>query len=153
MANAAEIVAIIFMVMYVDKLGRIPIQTFCYFGGGVLVVILCLLTAKRDTTAHQQFMCVTMVILAFGVRMLNMAASCTTWVSTAEIFTTDIRSTGHSAANAVARVGGFVVPFIVSVSAPLPVIGGSMMLVAIGTSYCASQLPETKGRDLGVVAY
>ena len=81
--------------------------------------------------------------------MLLMAASCTTWVSTAEIFTTDIRSTGHSAANAVARIGGFLVPYVVSASAPLPFIGTFMLLVACGTAFCAWNLPETKGRDLG----
>ncbi|CAB9516858.1 Synaptic vesicle 2-related protein [Seminavis robusta] len=156
-ANAAEIVATIFMIHTVEKLGRIPIQTYGFLSGGIMVVLLCGLTSlhRQQQQAEQgeyaTYTYLAMVVLAFGVRMANMAASCTTWVSTAEIFTTDIRSTGHSAANAVARLGGFLVPYVVSAEAPLTFIGASMMCVAVGTAFCASRLPETKGKELGVI--
>ena len=144
-ANSAEIVGTAVVVMTVDTIGRIPTQSFAYFTGGALVCILCFLASHSD---HGQYR-ISMVVLAFGTRMLMMCASCVTWVSTAEILTTDIRATGHSYANAVARVGGFVCPYIVAPSTSLTTIGSCMFVVACFTAFCVSHLPETKGLDLG----
>lgn len=144
-SNSAEIVGTAVVVMTVDMAGRIPIQFVSYSLGGVLVLTLCILASSEN---HDHYYYI-MVCLSFGVRMLMMAASCTTWVSTAEILTTDIRSTGHSAANAMARIGGFIVPYVVSPTTKLTTIGYSMLTVALCTAYCAWNLPETKGLDLG----
>lgn len=144
-ANSAEIVGTIIVVMTVDSIGRIPTQSFAYFTGGTLVCTLCLLASRAD---HDQYR-ISMVVLAFGVRMLMMCASCVTWVSTAEILPTEIRATGHSAANAVARVGGFVCPYIVAPSTSLTTIGPCMFVVACFTAFCACHLPETNGLALG----
>ena len=75
--------------------------------------------------------------------------SCVTWVSTAEVLATEIRTTGHSAANAVARTGGFFSPYLVGGKLPLPTVGIIMLVIHLFTAFCASRLPETRGKRLG----
>jgi hypothetical protein len=49
----------------------------------------------------------------------------------------------------MSRLGGFIVPHVVSLASQLTTIGYSMFCVAWFTAYCAWNLPETKGLDLG----
>jgi hypothetical protein len=59
---------------------------------------------------------------------------------------------GHAAANAVARLGALLSPFLIegsSRSMSLWQIGVVMLLVHTVAVLCVSQLPETKGRRLG----
>ena len=72
-----------------------------------------------------------------------------TWIVTAELLPTQIRSTGHSAANAVARIGGAASPFLVSPSVPMETIGIVMGVVSVLASMIAWNLPETAGQALG----
>ena len=51
-----------------------------------------------------------------------------TWVSTAEIYTTEVRTTGHASANAMGRTGAFFSPYLV---------GGNMSMLAVGTLRCS----------------
>ena len=78
-----------------------------------------------------------------------MSGNCVTWVHTAEIYTTEIRTTGHSAANAMGRTGAFLSPYLVGTNNSLQFVGCSMLVIHLVTAWCASRLPETKGRDLG----
>ncbi len=103
-----------------------------------------------------------------------MCGTSVTWISTAEIFSTEIRSTGkecstlfpfclcytsfcqlifclegHSATNAIARIGGFASPYLVSGGLSFKQIGAIMLLSHLITAFCASRLPETKGKELG----
>jgi hypothetical protein len=79
-----------------------------------------------------------------------------TWVSASEILTTEIRSTGHAAANAISQVGGAICPFIVSSErTPLLAIGCIMLFVALVTARFVHKLhvPETMGQRMGVAAF
>lgn len=91
---------------------------------------------------------VLLIIFSFLARIFEMAASCVTWVMTPEILTTDVRSTGHSTSNAVARVGAFSCPFIVQDMSLLQV-GIVMLLVHAMAIMCVTSLPETMGKHLG----
>jgi hypothetical protein len=90
--------------------------------------------------------------LAFVARMAMMSASCTTWVSTSEMLSTEIRSTGHGAANAMARLGGFIAPYVITEGNSMGTIGVLVLLVSFVTAECASRLPETAGKPMGDVA-
>ena len=79
---------------------------------------------------------------------LEMMGSCVTWVTTAEILTTEIRTTGHSAANAMGRTGAFLSPYLVGTMS-LQAVGSIMLLIHLFTAFCAWNLPETKGREIG----
>ena len=81
-------------------------------------------------------------------------------VSTAEILSTKVRSTGHSLANAIARLGAFFSPFLVyvgggsddssSMFSSLYLQKGFLMLaVHVVCVLCVSTLPETKGSHMG----
>jgi predicted MFS family arabinose efflux permease len=141
-SNAAEIVGVSLVILIVDRLGRILSQVVSYLMTGVLLGLLCTLA---EFGAHRSIL----VALGFAVRMFAMSATCVTWVSTAEMLTTDIRSTGHSTANALAKIGAFFCPYLVESDTKLWKIGLSMFFVHSFTAFCVSQLPETKGRELG----
>jgi MFS family permease len=143
-SNAAEIVGVTLVILSVDRLGRILSQVVSYAMTGVLLGLLCTLA---DFGAPRYIL----VTLGFAVRMFAMSATCVTWVSTAEVLTTDIRSTGHSTANALAKIGAFFCPYLVESDTKLWKVGLSMFFVHTFTAFCVSQLPETKGRDLGAV--
>ena len=90
-----------------------------------------------------------LIELGLADKVCGMGGTCVTWVSTAEILTTEVRSTGHSTANAMARLGAFFCPFVVEGSIPLQRIGFIMLFVHAITVICVSKLPETKGKGMG----
>lgn len=141
-SSTAELVATFIIISLVDKIGRIPTQAFSYFTGGVALLILCFCSTHNASK-------IVLIVVAFYVRMCEMAGTCVTWISTAELLSTEIRSTGHSAANAVARIGGFCAPFLIAGDVSLITIGIVMLVVHSVTAFCASMLPETKGTKLG----
>lgn len=143
-SSSAELVGLTLVIFTVDTVGRIPSQTVCYAMGGTSVFLMCMF-ASVDAPRSVLLSC------SFSSRLFMMGATCLTWVSTSEILSTEIRTTGHSAANAIARIGGAVCPYIVSERTPLPTIGIIMLCVSIATSRFVFKLPETKGIGMGVV--
>jgi MFS family permease len=143
-SSAAELIGTTIVIFAVDRVGRIPSQVLSYGLAGISLFFLCTLAAAGSSRF-------VLVALDFSARVFEMSATCVTWVSTAEIFTTDVRGTGHSTANAVARIGSFICPYIVQGRFPLPVVGILMLVTHTFTIFCVSILPETKGRDMGTV--
>jgi putative MFS transporter len=139
---SSEIVGLILVLMTVDKWGRIKTQTATYLLGGFGCLLL-------GFAAYADASRTVLVVLAFISRMAMMGASCTTWVSTSEILTTDIRGTGHGAANAIGRFGGFFCPYIISEGTSLRLIGILLFVVSVATAAISWQLPETAGKALG----
>lgn len=156
---SAEVVGLVIVILTVDKWGRIPSQTATYLSGGICCFLLGFLAASvqdenntdddASSSSPTSAIRTTLVILAFLSRMAMMGASCTTWVSTSEILSTDIRATGHGAANAMGRFGGFFCPYIISEGTPLRWIAIFIASVSLVTSYSSWQLPETAGKALG----
>ncbi len=87
-----------------------------------------------------------LLLLSALVRMFAMGAACCTWVTTPELYTTEMRASGHAVANAFARVGSFFVPFLVNTSG-LTVAGvaGVLAVVNFGGFMSSYLLIETKG--------
>eukprot|EP00934_Nitzschia_sp_Nitz4_P002900 Nitzschia sp. Nitz4//scaffold57_size113557//13151//14779//NITZ4_003982-RA/size113557-processed-gene-0.151-mRNA-1//-1//CDS//3329554819//2890//frame0 len=141
-SSSAELVGTSFAISSVDSVGRIPLQVVSYFMAGTCVFSLCFF-ASRD--AHRD----VLIALGFAARIFEMAGSCVSWVSTAEILTTDVRTTGHSAANAIARIGSLFAPFLVQSDSSLARKGFIMLTIHLITVSCVSQLPETKGSHMG----
>lgn len=121
-----------------------------YLLGGVSVFLLCFFAS--DQNAHRP----TLVVLSFIARGFAMGASSMTWIVTAELLPTQIRTSGHSAANAVARLGGAASPFLITANNDMLTIGIVMGCVSILTSFVAWHLPDssgaigTAGKDGGV---
>lgn len=141
---SSEIAGTTLVILLIDRFGRIPTQTMSYIGGGISILLFCLATADGSSRR-------VMMITSFFARMFFMGGSCSTWVSTAEIMTTEIRSTGHAASNAIARLAGAMSPFLVKASTGFRTIGVTMMLVSFTTAFFVYQLPETSGQRMGEV--
>lgn len=155
---SAEVFGLIVVLFTIDSIGRIPSQTMAYRIGGIFTFvlgILCVLWmdddgngSSGDANAVDRGI---LIGLAFVARMAMMSASCTTWVSTSEMLPTEIRSTGHGAANAMARLGGFIAPYVITEGNSMGTIGVLVLLVSFVTAECASRLPETAGKPMGDV--
>jgi MFS family permease len=138
---SAEIVGLFVVIQTVDSIGRIPSQVMAYLGGGVFLFSLSMLADSANANV--------LTVLAFFGRAFEMMGSCVTWVSTAEILPTEIRTTGHSAANAMGRTGAFISPYLVGTNNPIKAVGVIMLMVHLVTAFCAYHLPESKGRVIG----
>jgi hypothetical protein len=64
-SSTAELVGTIIVVALVDRVGRIPIQTFSFFIGGIGLFLLCLFSSFGMTK-------IVLVALAFSVRICEM---------------------------------------------------------------------------------
>ena len=142
MSSSAELVGTTIAIFYVDTFGRIPLQMVAYALAGILVCSLYLSAAHGGNRT-------VLISIGFGARIFEMTGSCVSWVSTAEILTTEVRTTGHSAANAVARIGAIFSPFVIEGHGSLVKKGLIMLVIHAGTVMFVSKLPETKGQRLG----
>jgi putative MFS transporter len=138
---SAEVVGLMVSIQTVDSIGRIYSQVFSFILGGIMIFTLAMLSDNGNTAVLTTF--------AFLSRALMMGGSCSTWVSTAEIYHTEIRTTGHSAANALGRVGAFISPYLVSTSLPIRTVGAIILATNLVTAFSAWHLPETKGHVIG----
>mmetsp|Transcript_9700 Transcript_9700/g.16043 ORF Transcript_9700/g.16043 Transcript_9700/m.16043 type:complete len:502 (+) Transcript_9700:86-1591(+) len=139
---SAEIVGLMVVIHTVDSLGRVPTQVMSYLFGGTLLFTLSILSTLTSNSA-------TLTTLSFFARAFEMMGSCVTWVSTAEIYTTELRTTGHASANAVGRTGAFFSPYLVGGNNSMLAVGSIMLAIHLFTAFCAYHLPETKGREIG----
>lgn len=142
-SSSAEILGLLVVINTVDTIGRVYSQVISFLIGGVCVFVLGMLASSANW--------VVLTVFAFLARAAMMAGSCSTWVTTAEIYSTEIRATGHSVANALGRVGAFTSPYLVSSRTPITIVGTIMLVVNIVTATSAWHLPETKGVEIGHV--
>ena len=140
---SAEVLGLFVVIQTIDSFGRIPSQCASYICGGIFLFSLSMSAGTANNTI--------LTILAFFARAFEMSGSCVTWVSTAEILSTEIRTTGHSAANAMGRTGAFLSPYLLSHD-NIKLIGSVMLVLHLLTALTAYHLPESKGQDLGQIA-
>jgi MFS family permease len=147
---SAEIAGTTMVLFTIDRMGRVVSQSVAYAAGGVSVFVLCWL-ASTGTSSRT-----SLVLAAFTARLFFMGATCTTWVSTAEIFPTHLRTTGHASCNAVARIGGAISPLLLvgavgpaKDSASFLSSGVVLLVVSLLTAWSTWNLPETAGRGMG----
>lgn len=146
LTSVSELMGTLLVIMLIDKIGRVPSIVFSYLLGGGLLLLLC----YSNEHEHRN----VMVCYGFLARMFEMMASCVTWVLTAELLPTELRTSGHSVANAISRVGAFISPFLLANDKiSFHEIGIIMFIVHAMTSICAYHLPETSGTELGLISY
>ena len=141
---SAEIAGTTIALLTVDRLGRIPTQVASYLGGGFSAFLLTLLAMDSDSPRGQ------LILMGFLARMFFMGGCSTTWANTAEIMPTEIRTTGHSWSNAVARLAGAASPYLIAEQRPFIISGVVIMTISLATALVSSRLPETKGHSLGM---
>lgn len=142
-AASSELAGTTLVIFLIDWMGRVNTQACAYLFGGISTFWLCVLANRNHPDRSH------LIAAAFLARMFMMSGSCTTWVSTAEILTTEIRATGHSTANAAARIAGAICPFVVSSESSFLVIGIVVLVTSLITAMTSWHLPETKGRRMG----
>lgn len=140
---AAELIGTTLAIITVDRYGRILSQAVSYGIAGLSICLLCMLAPLHVPR-------VLLVALGFTARIFEMTGTCLTWVSTAEVLTTDIRATGHSTSSAMARIGAFLCPYVVVGRISFMYLGIIMLLTHTCTALFVLNIPETKGIDLGV---
>jgi len=138
----AEIIGTTLAIQTIDKYGRIKSQALFYSWGGISVFLLCMFSNNTPFAS----------LLAFLARAFEMSATCSTWVVTPEVFDTEVRSTGHSSANAIARIGGILTPFLVESDLSLPSIGIILLFIHLFVVVAVLHLPETMGKQLGRIS-
>lgn len=142
-SSGAELLGTTLAIVTVDKMGRMKSQMASYALAGLSVGILCILASSPVTPRF------VLVTLGFSARIFEMSATCLTWVTTAEVLTTEVRGAGHSSSNAVGRIGAMCAPILVMGSTPLVNLGVLMLLTHGLTVWCISHVPETQGHDMG----
>jgi MFS family permease len=142
-SSSAEILGLLVVIHTIDTVGRVNSQVISFLVGGVCVFSVGILASSSNW--------VLLTVLSFFARACMMAGSCSTWVTTAEIYSTEIRTSGHSVANALGRIGAFSSPYLVSSRTPITTVGVIMLVVNLVTATSAYQLPETKGVEIGHV--
>jgi hypothetical protein len=143
-SSSAELVGTTMVILLVDRAGRIPSQLVCYTAAGICIFLLTFLASMTTSTGNR----LELIALGFILRAFEMAGTATSWVATAELLTTEIRASGHSSANAMARLGAFFCPFVIS-DMSMKTIGVTLMFVHFFTAGCIFKLPETKGMSMG----
>jgi len=140
-SSSAEILGVLLVSLSIDRFGRVRTQVVSYALGALVLYFLC--TTVSDLPNE------IVVCAAFLARVFEMGGCSVTWVATAELLGTEIRGTGHSAANAMARLGGLISPYVVQGKAPLHTVGVIFLGAHLFTILCASNLPESKDMVLG----
>jgi MFS family permease len=139
-SSCSEFLGTIFAIQLVDRIGRVKSLVGAFVLGGGSMFIACVFNEMMGTMA--------ILSLTFLSRASMMAVACITWISTAELLSTHMRSTGHAAANSVARCGAFLSPFLVN-EGSLRTIGISLLVASSLAAVAARNLPETSGVELG----
>jgi putative MFS transporter len=139
-SSVSEFIGVAVAIALVDSVGRVKSLIVSFLIGGSSMLIVCMFNGV--------FSRMTIVAFSFLSRASEMAAACVTWIATAELLATNMRSTGHAAANSVARFGAFLTPFLVN-EGSLRTVGIALICVSVTAATFASRLPETSGIELG----
>ena len=132
--TSAEIIGIFLSAFLLMKAGRVTTMVATYFIAGLGVLILAIPMGSGGV-----------IFFAMVSRACIMAATGVTWVITAELFPTDLRTIAHCFCLAISRIAAFISPFMIYSSLNLTTIGctlGVVNLIACAFSYF---LPETGG--------
>lgn len=141
-SSVAEFAGTSLAILVVDRIGRRRSQITAYLLAGLLLCLLCVMAEWKAARG-------ALISISFCARAFEMAGTCVTWVATAEVLPTEIRGTGHSTANAMARIGAMFCPFLVESKIPLVHVGIVLMIVHSATALFVANLPETMGRGMG----
>ena len=126
---SAEIFGLVVVIQTIDTIGRVYSQVISFLIGGIFVFTLGMISSTGSTNVA------ALTALAFVARAGMMAGSCSTWVTTAEIYSTEIRTSGHSVANALGRCGAFASPYLVRTSIPISSVGGIILAINAITAF------------------
>ncbi|CAB9517320.1 Synaptic vesicle 2-related protein [Seminavis robusta] len=144
--SAAELAGLWLAWWTIDDYGRIMTQQWAYLGGGISCLGIALLITPVTDSDYDNLL----LVLAFINRMVVTTGTCATWISTAEVLATEIRTSRHAIAHAVGRLGDYAAQAVFWRMTSLPEIGVVLLAVGIWTTFASGSLPETQAKDMGV---
>lgn len=165
-STLAEATGATVVFLTVDRFGRKCLHSLSFAVGGMTILMLCIFAAAAaggnddgGTTTDLSSSSIRrwkdrreiLILFSFLARMFVFVGSSITWIWTAELLCSELRTTGHALANAAGRVGGFFAPYIVVVSprTSITTIGAIMASICGFIVTCSRFLPETHGLPMG----
>ena len=138
-----EIPAYIILPLVIDVWGRKPLFFITQFVPGICCIVAAFLTPGT----------VMFAILALGAKMGTSAAFNVTYMYTAQLFPTSIRSSALGACSTMARVGGMLSPVIGKYLVTTGAVDEKLPMILFGAfgivgGLCALILPDTVGFPL-----
>lgn len=137
----AEFLGAAVAINIVDRLGRVPSIFSGYMFGGLLLTTLCYGNALGLSRWY-------LLPLAIGARLFIMSGVCITSTATAELLSTEIRTTGQSVVTAVGDVAG-AMSVLVAWGPDKIISGGILLVISVTVSAVATLLPETAWLAMG----
>lgn len=134
---SGEAVGVFLATYLIDRFGRRGSQVFWYGLGGIMVFIMGFGLPYGGLTA-----------IAYLGRIAAMAASCVTWVTTPELYTTDVRTMGHAVGASASKLGAFLTAYIVFSNIPLIGLGIFLAVCNLIAVFASIMLPDTTGVSL-----
>jgi len=134
---SSEMLALFLSVQVVDVWGRPKLMMFTFFLAGIAA--LCM--GIKSTTFFT-------LIIGCVARMCIMVANSTVWVTTPELFRTELRASAHSFCNAFARIGAFLCPFVVESKLSNYSVGLIILAVNMVATITSTTIPDMTGRDI-----
>lgn len=143
------VIGVLICVLLVDKIGRIKLQTWGFFG---MAIGLYILAASSLFDGHKAEIILIFVGFIIFYVMTNIGPNPTTFLLPAELFPTHLRATGHGFASASGKVGAAVGIFLLPVLKAQIGLPITMILMGtvcmVGFVLTAILGLETKGKSL-----
>ncbi len=140
-SSSAELLGTYSTMQLIDRIGRVKTLTGSFLSSGLSLFLLCALDGYVERRV--------LIVFAIVGRASEMASACVTWTVTAELLSTELLATGHSAVNAIARTGAFFSPYLVSDENSLLTVGSILLGVNLVSAFTSTFLIETRGVELG----
>jgi MFS transporter, PHS family, inorganic phosphate transporter len=134
---SAELLGVFLTSLVIDPWGRTRTQAAFYALAGISVLLMGLELPSQALLPY----------ISMVARLGAMGASCATWVATSELYPTEMRATGHSICSSLAKLGSFMVPYLVVSSVDFSTIGLTLAFVNFIASAVAFALPDTTGTN------
>lgn len=142
-SSSSELIGVLMAMFATDRFGRVPTMISSFLFGGAFVAAFSFVA---HTSIDNE---VLLTALSFTARAFEMLMSSVLWMYTAEILTTEIRTTGHATASAAGRLGCVAAPYLVRTSNSFVLIGSVMLGIHFVVAVILCWFPETGGRKLG----
>eukprot|EP00977_Amphora_coffeiformis_P017159 scaffold5479_cov199-Amphora_coffeaeformis.AAC.98 len=139
-----ELVGIAFLMLVVDRWGRVTTQLAAYAMGSLACLTLAVWFSLPFLENGNVLIC-----LALLARMLIFGGGCVTWISTTEVLTAGIRTTGHAVAGMAGRLGAFGGTLMFPDFQDIPLLALIIFGVSFGVAIAVGDIPETRMKEMG----
>jgi len=135
--STAEVVGCTVCALCIDRFGRVKSQTLFYLLAGFSVFLMGF---ETGVTA--------VMVVGFMGRIGALAASSATWVTTPELYSTEMRTVGHSTCVAMSKLGAFCAPYLIISSASDVTVGIVLCVMNVIGAVAANFLPDTTNMEM-----